>query len=221
MKKFWRRMRVTVTRGVDAPSTAEPWWRWVTHGVDAPSTAEPWLRWSAFGQVGDRGPLGAPGDRRRGADGIKIMLAGRAVSGAAGTYVSPVRVCLCLRGLPSARQQRRRGPLATPPRLRDGASGHPRLAQETGPSRLLCPLPVTRLHLSAGNSSDCRGGRVLASLQAQRPGCVAGAVAWNPSPQGPCTWGVMVFGRRLEVLNSFLFQFVFCKQSPAERQGGS
>lgn len=58
MKKFWRRMRVTVTRGVDAPSTAEPW-----------------LRWSAFGQVGDRGPLGAPGDGRRGADGIKITLA--------------------------------------------------------------------------------------------------------------------------------------------------
>lgn len=75
MKKFWRRMRVTVTHGVDAPSTAEPWLRWVTHGVDAPSTAEPWWRWSAFGQVGDRGPLGAPGDGRRGADGIKITLA--------------------------------------------------------------------------------------------------------------------------------------------------
>lgn len=114
----------------------------------------------------------------------------------------------------------------------EGAAGHPTpssgwcLGPPTpcpGDRPLPAPLPppVTRLHLSAGNSSDCRGGRVLASLQAQRPGCVAGAVAWNPSPQGPCTWGVMVFGRRLEVLNSFLFQFVFCKQSPAERQGGS
>lgn len=114
----------------------------------------------------------------------------------------------------------------------EGAAGHPTpssgwcLGPPTpcpGDRPLPTPLPppVTRLHLSAGNSSDCRGGRVLASLQAQRPGCVAGAVAWNPSPQGPCTWGVMVFGRRLEVLNSFLFQFVLCKRSPAERQGGS
>lgn len=105
------------------------------------------------------------------------------LEGAAGTDGSPVGVCLCLRGLPSAEKE--------------GAAGHPTpssalclvrpgLAQQTGPSSFLRPLPVTRLLLFAGNSSDCLGGYVLTKLRDQCPGRVTGAVTRNPSPQGPC-----------------------------------